>query len=135
MAEILWRKEFSVGDPAVDHEHRELIELVNKAARGIGEGAPAAVVEDSFGDLLRAISGHFAHEERQMQRAGYDAYAAHKADHERLIDQLRDMMDDAGVAPEATAEALVSALEDWFRGHFATHDARLHGALGPHDHD
>ncbi|GAB4388992.1 bacteriohemerythrin [Albidovulum sp.] len=134
MAEITWREEFSVGDPAVDHEHRELIDLVNAAARRITAGAPAAEIDAAFGDLLAAISGHFAHEERQMQRARYDAFGVHKADHERLIDQLRDLMESAHGAPEAASEALVAALAAWFQGHFATHDARLHGALGPHEH-
>lgn len=135
MPEIVWRDAFSVGDPAVDHEHRELIELVNAAARGLRAGAPPAEVEAAFGDLLRAISGHFAHEEKQMRRADYPAFAEHKADHERLLDELRDIMDDSTAAPEAVDARLVSALEAWFQNHFATHDARLHGALGPHDHD
>ena len=134
MAEILWRDAFSVGDPAVDHEHRELIALVNAAARRIRAGAPPADIDAAFGDLLTAVSGHFAHEERQMQRAGYDALAEHKADHERLIDRLRDLMDEAHQAPDTASEALVAALSQWFEGHFATHDARLHGALGPHRH-
>lgn len=134
MAELVWRESFSVGDPAVDHEHRELIELVNAAARRITAAAPPAEIDAAFGDLLAAVSGHFAHEERQMRRAGYPAYGEHKADHERLIDRLRDLMDEAHDAPEAAAEATVEALADWFEGHFATHDARLHGALGPHEH-
>ncbi|PRX38056.1 methyl-accepting chemotaxis protein/hemerythrin [Meinhardsimonia xiamenensis] len=134
MAELVWRESFSVGDPAVDHEHRELIELVNAAARRIRAGAPAEEIDAAFGDLLAAVSGHFAHEERQMQRAGYPAYPEHKADHERLIDRLRELMDEAHEAPEAAAEATVEALAEWFEGHFATHDARLHGALGPHEH-
>lgn len=134
MAELVWREEFSVGDPAVDHEHRELIDLVNAALGRIAAGAPADEIDAAFGDLLAAVSGHFAHEERQMQRAGYAAYPEHKADHERLIDRLRDLMDEAHEDPAAAAEALVPALEEWFSGHFATHDARLHGALGPHEH-
>ena len=30
MALIAWRDDFSTGDPAVDFEHRELIDLINE---------------------------------------------------------------------------------------------------------
>ncbi|RMF37175.1 MAG: hemerythrin-like metal-binding protein [Alphaproteobacteria bacterium] len=132
MALLEWRDEFSVGDPAVDHEHRELIDLVNRAAGAISAGASEEEIDRAFGDLLRAVSAHFAHEERQMRAASYDELAEHKADHERLIDALRDIMDGGAADAEAASEALVKVLGDWFTGHFASHDARLHRRLGPH---
>jgi hemerythrin-like metal-binding protein len=135
MALLEWRKEFSVGDPAVDHEHQELIDLVNDTAGAILERGDAERIDRAFGDLLRAISAHFAHEERQMRAAGYDELAQHKADHERLIDALRDIMDAAPDAPDRSAEHLVEVLGNWFSGHFSKHDARLHRRLGPHAHD
>ncbi len=134
MALLEWRDEFSVGDPAVDHEHRELIDLVNDTAGAILERGDAEIVDRAFGDLLKAISAHFAHEERQMRNAGYDELAQHKADHERLVDALRDIMDAAPDAPDRSAEHLVEVLGDWFAGHFKKHDSRLHLKLGPHDH-
>ena len=135
MALLEWREQFSVGDPAVDHEHRELIDLVNRTARAIEEGGDASAIDNAFGDLLRAISSHFAHEERQMRDAAYDQLDDHKADHERLIDALRDIMDDTPAEPGRRADELVQVLGDWFTGHFSGHDARLHRRLGPHDHD
>jgi hemerythrin-like metal-binding protein len=134
MAPIAWKPEFSVGDPAVDHEHRELVDLVNTAAGAILDGRPEADVDRCLGDLLRAISAHFAHEERQMTRAGYDQLVPHKSDHERLLDSLRDIMDSAGTPSAPAAERLTAVLEAWFTDHFRTHDSRLHQRLGPHDH-
>lgn len=133
MCPIAWRPEFSVGDPAVDHEHRELVDLVNTAAGAILDGRPEADVDQCLGDLYRAISAHFAHEENQMKRARYDQLSPHKTDHERLLDSLRDIMDGAGMGQAATAARLTEVLESWFTDHFRTHDARLHRQLGPHE--
>ena len=133
MAPIAWKPDYSVGDPAIDHEHQELIGLVNAAAGAILDGRPGADVDRSLGDLYRAISAHFAHEERQMQRADYDGFRPHKADHEHLLDALRDIMDGASDATDRTADRLTSVLEAWFTDHFRTHDARLRRCLGPHD--
>lgn len=134
MSPIAWRPEFSVGDPAVDHEHRELVDLVNAAAGALLDGRPEADVDRCLGDLYRAISAHFAHEETQMKRAHYDQLTPHKSDHERLLDSLRDIMDGNAIANSATAGRLTEVLEAWFTDHFRTHDARLHRRLGPHEH-
>ncbi|TNF19822.1 MAG: hemerythrin-like metal-binding protein [Rhodobacteraceae bacterium] len=134
MAPIEWKPEYSVGNPSVDHEHQELIALVNQTASAILDNEPEADIQDSFGDLLRAISAHFALEEQQMKAYGYDQRAQHKAHHERLLDDLRDLMDEAAGAPDQTARRLATTLEAWFGDHFKTHDARLHDRLGPHPH-
>lgn len=131
MALIEWKPAFSVGEPAIDHEHRKLIDLVNQTAGAIVGRHPAADIERGFGDLLQAISAHFALEEKQMREACYDRLADHKADHERLLDALRDLMDEAGQTPAIAAGHLVQTLEDWFVGHFRVHDSRLHRRLGP----
>lgn len=135
MALLEWKPEFSVGDPAVDHEHQELIDLVNNAAGSILTEGSEGDIDRSFGDLLQGISSHFAHEERQMRNARYDQTDAHKHDHEQLLDELREIMDSERHAPEQTAENLVDVLNKWFTNHFSTHDARLHKILGPHEHD
>ena len=70
-------------------------------------------------------------QETVMRKHGYDQYAEHKADHEKLLDDLRDIMDayDARASVDYEA-ALSSAVRDWFVNHFKTKDARLHRLLG-----
>lgn len=131
---ITWKPEYSVGNAAVDHEHRELVDLVNATATAILDRRPDADIQKAFGDVLRGISAHFALEEQQMRAHGYDQHDQHKAHHERLLDDLRDIMDSADATPDRAADRLVSVLEAWFTTHFKTHDARLHNRLGPHSH-
>ena len=127
---IRWRDEFALGIPEVDHEHRELIELINEIYAGLSDPAEETTLADFLGELFADISSHFALEERTMRERGYDAYLEHKAEHERLLDEIRDLMDivESGEAPEL--DAFAGSLEEWFSGHFRTHDARLHHRLG-----
>ena len=69
-----------------------------------------------------------------MTRTGYDEFPPHKADHERLLDALREIMDEKVQKPLQSADRITAVLEAWFTDHFKTHDARLHRRLGPHDH-
>ena len=134
MPPIQWKPEYSLGDPAIDFEHQEMIRLVNLAIADILDGKPDADLERCLGDLYQTVAAHFALEEQQMRRAGYTDLDAHKNDHEQLLDTLRDIMDEAHPGDDAMATRMTTALEAWFSGHFRTHDARLHGTLGPHSH-
>jgi hemerythrin-like metal-binding protein len=134
MALIEWKDHYSVGVPAVDHEHRELIDLINRVHGDLCAGSSEARIADSLGDILVAISAHFALEEQFMREHRYDQREAHKAEHERLLDGLRDIMDHYDDDPQASSEVLAKRLDDWFTLHFRTHDARLHNRLGAHGH-
>lgn len=126
MALVEWRDEFSVGLPAVDHEHRELIDLINATHAKLGEAGAQNLVADFLGEIHARISAHFAPEEKLMREQGYDAYEDHKADHERLLDEIRDIMDDYERRAGFDEKALGARLGAWFTEHFKTKDARLH---------
>jgi hemerythrin-like metal-binding protein len=132
MGLLHWDDRYSVGIAAVDHEHRELIELVNTLYdEAVAQRSKDAVL-NFFGDLFKAISVHFALEERFMRERGYDQLRGHKIDHERLLDEIRDIMEDFEAGSQFDDRQLAEALDAWFSRHFESHDARLHNALGPH---
>jgi hemerythrin len=132
MGLLHWEKRYSVGIEAVDHEHRELIDLINRLhEQAKAQGSKVAVL-GFFGDLYKGISAHFALEERFMRERGYDQLSGHKGDHERLLDEIRDIMEDYEVNDLFNERLLAQRLDAWFSRHFETHDARLHRALGEH---
>ena len=68
MSLLYWESRYSVGIAAVDHEHRELIELINRLYDKATSGGSKDAVLDFFGNLFKAISAHFALEERFMEK-------------------------------------------------------------------
>ena len=130
MGLIEWNEQFSVGVVSVDHEHRELIELINGFQQKIEQDDSVDAKLEYLGETLAHISAHFALEEKLMRESGYDEYQPHKADHEVLLDQLRDIMDAVEEDVSVDNNVLSEVLEQWFSRHFQTHDARLHGKLG-----
>ncbi len=131
---LQWKPQYSVGIEAVDHEHQELIELINRLYDELAGKNEKIRVEAFFGDLFKGISMHFALEERFMRERSYDQLTQHKTDHERLLDEIRDIMDDFADAEVLDSDTLATRLEAWFARHFETHDARLHKKLGAHPH-
>lgn len=131
---LQWKDQYSVGIEAVDHEHKELIELINHLADEVLAKGTTLVASAFFGDLIKGISAHFALEERFMRERGYDQLAQHKGDHERLLDEILNIMDEFEGDETVNRAELAKRLDAWFSRHFETHDARLHKALGTHPH-
>lgn len=131
MTLVQWRDEFRTGIASVDHEHEALIQVLNDLHAQLAGTVEQQTVANFLGEINVKISAHFALEERIMRERGYDQYADHKADHERLLDGIRDIMDefDRGAYLDYD-EVLAAHLRDWFTRHFNTKDARLHKMLG-----
>jgi hemerythrin len=132
MSLLAWKPNYSVGIDSMDDEHQQMIQLINEIYEELAQRRDPESVEQFLGDTHSAIAMHFALEERMMRDAGYSEYAAHKGDHEDLLDQILEMMDEFAEDSEAGFRILSERLSDWFSGHFSTFDARLHGKLGSH---
>ena len=123
---IDWRDEFSIGLPEIDQEHRSLIDAINRLHRELAAGGAIVQVTGAIGDIHAAVASHFALEEKEMTALRYDGYLAHKTDHERLLDEILDILDEVVATGRYDPAPLSAQLSAWFVEHFRTHDARLH---------
>jgi len=123
---IEWREDFLIGLPEVDHEHRHLIEGINALHEQISSGASTSDVCAVLGGIQSDIAAHFALEEKNMVSLGYPGYGEHKADHERLLDDILDITDEVHESGRYDAQELSRRLSEWFGRHFRTQDAQLH---------
>ena len=130
MSLITWRDEFSVGVDAVDHEHREMIDLINTLDDAMQKDADHAAIVETLGEIYARIAAHFALEEKIMRDARYSALESHKQDHEVLLDELLDIIDSVDADGRYDRADLSRTLDLWFSDHFRTHDAKLHRELG-----
>jgi hemerythrin len=127
---IEWREEYALGIPDVDYEHRQLITLINDLHASLVGGAGKDEVAAFLGEVHNRISAHFALEERVMRDMRYPLYQEHKADHERLLDEIVEILDDYELGGDFNQESFTAKLDSWFSGHFRTHDAGLHRFRG-----
>lgn len=134
MALVPWKDEYAIGVPAVDHEHRQLLQMINDLHERLLRparpgGAEKETVMGFLGEIYARISAHFALEEKEMRERRYDQFDDHKQDHERLLDEIRDIMDRYEDDAHYDDQVLARQLSDWFAAHFRTRDARLHRHL------
>ena len=130
MAQIEWTPAFSIGNAAIDQEHELLIGQINRLYNQLSLPMDSMAIEAMLSDIQADISAHFALEELLMQEAGFEEFEIHKKDHERLLDQIQDMIFHFTEDPVQGKELLANRMSDWFSHHFKGFDARLHNQLG-----
>lgn len=130
MATLTWEDDFSCGVASIDHEHRELVEVINDLMARMTDNGTEDEIAYSLGEIHGQIESHFALEEKLMRDAAYANYGPHKADHDRLLDDIRDIMEDAETNLGGVRDSLAQRLHDWFSGHFRTMDRDLHKLAG-----
>lgn len=135
MSLIEWRQEYCTGIEGVDFEHEQLIRQINEVYELIENSGDRVQVIDSLGEIYGSISAHFALEEQMMLRHDYDHYPQHRADHERLLDDIRDITEEFEQSVSLDDARLKQKLADWFQLHFKTHDSRLHNLAGMRSHE
>lgn len=127
---IEWKDEFEIGIPSVDYEHRGMILMINKLHGKLAENAGKDMISGFLGEIHALVSAHFALEEKEMIEMAYDAFEEHKDDHEDLLDQIRDIMDELEQDDSGDImKNLSGRLNSWFTEHFKTRDASLHNFL------
>jgi hemerythrin len=133
MSLITWQESYATGIADVDHEHQQLISLINELYEQMQLSDDREKVLQLLEEILTQISAHFSLEEKFMRDREYDQYQDHKQDHELLLDELRDVMDAYELEGQYNDVELAMHLNAWFSEHFASHDARLHNKLGAHE--
>src|SRR3989339_51098 len=124
---IKWNETMRLGVPEVDFEHEALIDAINTLGELLQADDASDIIPSLLAEIHAQIEGHFALEEKIMRDQGFLGYEAHKEDHDRLLEQIRDIMSEAKTLDEPTLRAdLAQKLNAWFSDHFKTLDRSFH---------
>jgi len=119
--EKLW-----TGIDSVDSERRKLFALIDALVDKFDSFAAADAVAADFTALQVQVSAEFAAEERLMRSERYPLYRAHKGEHERLLEQLRQMIEayEEGACMQCGSN-LRTCMESWLGDHIRNADPAL----------
>jgi hemerythrin len=126
---IAWKSHYSVGDPALDADHQQILQLINKMYEALELSDAAVRLREALDQLVRYTMTHFQREERVMQECGYPDFTDHKAVHDRMRRRTLGLRAHTSLM---TNRDLLVFLKDWWTGHIQEQDKQyapyLHGA-------
>lgn len=111
----------SVGHEAIDQDHAEFIDLVNRLNAAENADFPAL-----FRQLYQHTEQHFARENQLMQQFAFPAETEHKGEHQRVLAEFKQFQSRIDKGLIAFGQAFVrERLPSWFKLHLATMDTAL----------
>jgi hemerythrin len=120
-----WKEEYSVGIPAVDEQHQELVKLTNELHIAcLEEDSIQQYFMDTIHKTLDYTAFHFSTEERLMKATGYPDFAAHKREHDAFVQKVVQIMVDSQkfFKKKSAPYNFVSFLQNWILDHIAKVD-------------
>lgn len=117
-----WSDEYEIGIPAIDQQHRKLLDLANQVHHQMRSSRRH--VEGAMEELMAYVQFHFAAEERLMAENGYAGLADHRRAHEALADQVVQLW---RVRDVVTPEQVFDLLSEWVVAHILSCDQDLRG--------
>lgn len=123
---IEWTPALSVGNDAIDAQHRELFRRADALLVAIHAGKPERVGE-VLNFLNRYAVEHFGLEEAWMREHRFRGYLRHKAEHDRFVADLVALADEheRGVEHGFMASRVDEWLAAWLRDHVSGTDTEL----------
>lgn len=91
MDNMVWTEKLSVGNAAIDSEHRNLINLVNAVIRAIRTRNSSCLAQ-AFEQLEHWLCLHFANEEKIAQTVNFD-FSHHQLAQQYALNELRFLKD------------------------------------------
>ncbi|MDJ0958054.1 MAG: bacteriohemerythrin [Arenicellales bacterium] len=121
-----WDDSFLIGIEELDHEHKVLIDDINRLHEELAGYKERSEIEKCLGDIYVRMQAHFALEERVMKEHDYEFFDGHKREHDKLLDSytesMMQLLNDSGVFPNNPIE---DALEHWILNHIITSDKKM----------
>ena len=112
MARFNWENRLDLGHPQIDDQHRRIFDLANALDAAVKKSKEDAILDHAFDLLLQYTNKHFSDEEALYEEMGSTLLKAHRDEHHRLLDDIREMwnekrrgvLDDPGIALEYWVE-------------------------------
>lgn len=120
-----WDQSLSIGCEVVDNQHKELICLVDQLETSLGKGIPPQQLGDAIKYFVSYTRHHFSAEENLMQSIDYDELKDHKELHNKLIQDVTDILIALKNGKIISSAELVKFLVDWVKKHVTEEDQKI----------
>jgi hemerythrin len=119
---VVWKKEFSVHNEALDAEHLAMFGLINELFETLDQGEPQRTIEEILDEAQRYAQQHFEHEESLMAQCGFPKLEEHRQEHRMYLVTVGLLQKDLTLSAEDKVYELFLFLQDWWLTHITKAD-------------
>jgi hemerythrin len=126
-----WREDYSVHIPQIDGQHQQLVAIINELHAAMLQGTANAALGRILDELVRYAQSHFAYEEAMLQQRGYSSLTVHRAEHQKLTQQVADLQERFRAGKLTLSVQVMQFLKEWLANHILTRDMQYAKELAP----
>jgi hemerythrin len=116
----------------MDDQHGILMDTINELQAELKRGSSRETIGAQLDQLLKFTSMHFQGEEQLMEQLGFPGLAEHRAEHQRLLAQIRQSSHRVQRSGDVPVRALLHFLRNWYQEHFEGPDQEYGPWLNEH---
>jgi hemerythrin len=121
---VVWGAWLETGVAWLDSDHKEVIDLANSLMVAIETRRNRKVLRVAIDRFRNYFQRHLAKEEDLMRELGYGEYASHKADHDKIVQELA-ILDEIDGTGDDTLEVVSMILIKWISTHLDDHESNF----------
>ena len=128
MADTLfeWDDSFLIGIEELDHEHKVLIDDINRLHEEFADSDERSSIAKCLGDVHARMQAHFALEEHVMKENSYAFFDEHKREHDELLEDYTEcMMRFLNGVGDSSRDPIEECLRQWVVDHISTSDKKM----------
>ncbi len=129
MSIMLWDASLHTGHNRIDADHRKLVELVNELGEAMAKGQGKDLCGKVLSDLVSYTRTHFRMEEHLMSVHEYPLALRHKAEHDRLIEEVHSFNERLDSGAAMLSISLLNFLKNWLSEHIKRSDKAFVASL------
>ena len=119
---IKWNDKYSVDIPLIDEQHKNLIEIINKASMVEKSSNSPKDVLKILDEMTEFALKHFETEEHYMEKFHFSGYHSHKNLHIDFINTIIDYKNRAVYGDFQIASKTLEYLVKWYVNHIQVTD-------------
>ena len=122
---LAWSDDMSVGNAALDHDHKLLIDLLNEVINMRRFGNNRSELQETVRKLEAYAEDHFRREEQALLEVGYPEINSHLELHNFFINKVREIKSELSSGDTIMVRIdLFVFLSEWLTQHIQGSDAR-----------
>ncbi|MEO5336169.1 MAG: bacteriohemerythrin [Magnetospirillum sp. WYHS-4] len=123
MAFLDWKDKMSVGNDALDTDHKKLVGFINDLHDRMDGNPDPEIVARIVDKLIDFAQYHFEFEEKLLRLCRYPELDRHKERHKDLLDRLHEMRDSYAASPsDFRLIGIFDFLSNWLMKHVLRED-------------
>jgi len=114
---IQWKPEYDIGIESIDKQHRKLVGMINNLQTAVDYSTGQEFERGALDDLVDYTRTHFKYEEGLMEQNGYPDFEAHRAEHERMIARVEEVLEAYRQDQDSAMKKATTFLRSWLINH------------------